>query len=87
MFSKIEKMVPNEIMEFKHLGMVKDGEKQPDPEQTQSWAGSMENYYLTQTNNTTELKLEMDIAEDYEAFFQETFPKALQKVKELAEKQ
>lgn len=85
MFSKIERMVSNEIMEFKHLGMFKDGEKQPSTEETKAWEGCMENYYLTQTNGNTELRVELDIAEDHEDFFKEAFPKALQKVKELAE--
>lgn len=85
MFSRIEKMVPNETMEFKHLGMAKDGEKQPSTEETKAWEGSMENYYLSQTNGTTDLKVVLDIAEDHEDFFKDAFPKALQKVKEIAE--
>lgn len=86
MFSRIEKMVPNETMEFKHLGVTKDGQPQPATPETEAWAGAMENYYLSENNGSTELRVEMDIAEDYEDFFKETFPKALEKVKELAEK-
>ena len=49
----------------------------------QDYAGTLG---LTQTNGTTDLKVELDIAEDHAEFFNDAFPKALQKVKEIAER-
>src|SRR6185295_10966931 len=82
MFSLIDKKVPNEFMSFKHLGVVKDHQKQPEDAETKQWAGAMENYTLKETDGVTELSVDMDITEDFEKYFKETFPKALEIVKE-----
>lgn len=85
MFSTVAKNIPNQFMSFKHLGVIKNGEEQPLDEETKKWSGALENYTLKESDGTTELIVEMDISEDYEKFFKETFPKALEKVKELSE--
>ncbi len=85
MFSIIAQKVPNKFMSFKHLGTVKGGEEQPDTEETKKWSGAMENYSLDEKNGVTELAVTMDITEDHEQYFKETFPKALESVKNLAE--
>lgn len=85
MFSTIAKKVPNEFMSFKHLGVVKGGEEQPADEETKKWSGAMENYSLEEKNGITELTVKMDITEELEQYFKETFPKALESIKALAE--
>jgi len=85
MFSTIAKKNPYEFMSFKHLGTVKGGEEQPDNEETKKWSGAMENYSLDEKNGVTELTVTMDITEDHEQYFKDTFPKALESVKALAE--
>lgn len=85
MFSVIDKLVDNEIMNFKHLGMLKNGIELPEDEITKSWSGSMENYLLSNADYGTLLTVEIDIVEEYLAYFNEKFPLALSKVKELAE--
>jgi hypothetical protein len=85
MYSKIEKKIPDEYMSFKHLGVMKEGKEQPLDEEAKKWAGAMENYTLKQNGNSTELKVDLQIAEGNEKYFDEKFPKALEKVKELSE--
>jgi len=85
MFSTIAKKNPYEFMSFKHLGTVKGGEEQPDNGETKKWSGAMENYSLDEKNGVTELTVTMDITEDHEQYFKDTFPKALESVKALAE--
>lgn len=86
MFSEIAKSRPPELMSFKHHGVVKNGEEQRIDQETEDWSGAMENYQLQETDGKTELKVEMDVTEDFQKYFEETFPKALEKIKELAEK-
>src|SRR5687768_12593420 len=86
MFSEIAKSRPPEFMSFRHLGVMKDGEEQHVDQETENWVGALENYELKQKNGQTELTVEMDVTEDFQKYFQETFPKALEKVKELSEK-
>lgn len=85
MVSTIAENMPNEFMSIKHLGMVKDGVEDTESEEVKQWAGSLENYTLKTVNGQTELTIDMDIAEEYKDMFAEMWPKALNKVKELAE--
>lgn len=82
MYAKIEKLVPNEKMYFLHLGEYKDGEKQEGT----FGEDAIEQYDLVEKDVKTELTVTMNVPEDYIPYFAETFPKALGKVKELAEK-
>lgn len=85
MYSTIDKRVDNEIMNFRHLGMLKNGVEQPLDPITQTWSGSTENYTLSEAGGSTILTVEMDIVPDYLDFFNEKFPKAFEKVKAMAE--
>ena len=85
MYSIIAKMRPNEVMAFSHIGNVKNGEELPVDDETRSWSGAQENYYLSEENNRTTLNVEVDVTEDHVGYFESAFPKGLQKVKEIAE--
>ena len=86
MVATIAENKPNEYMSIKHLGTYKDGVEDLDSEQTRQWAGALENYTLKTVSGKTELVVDMDIADEYKDYFITTWPKALEKVKELAEK-
>ena len=86
MVSTIAENKPNEFMSIKHLGMVKDGVEDTTSEKTKEWAGSLENYSLREVKGKTELTVDMDVTDEYKDYFKETWPKALDKLKELAEK-
>lgn len=86
MVSTIVESIPNEFMSIKHLGFVKNGVEDVDSEEVKKWAGSLENYTLTTAGGKTELTIEMDMPEEHKDYFMTTWPKALDKVKELAEK-
>ncbi|MDN3670698.1 SRPBCC domain-containing protein [Echinicola jeungdonensis] len=87
MVSKIEKLIPNKFMSFIHMGTIHEGKEDMSNKGEENWNGAIENYTLIAKNNQTELTVEMDIDHEYKEFFEETFPKAIQKVKELAEKE
>lgn len=86
MVSTIAENRPNEFMSIKHLGVVKNGVEDLHSEKTKEWAGALENYTLRTVNGKTELTVDMDITDEYKDYFQKTWPKALNKLKELAEK-
>ncbi len=85
MVSRIDDLVPNEFMSFQHLGEVKDGVEDTTSERVQQWAGGRENYTLNIVGSTTELVTELDMPAEFKDYFMNTFPLALQKVKELSE--
>lgn len=88
MVSTIEENIPNEYMSIRHLGMVKDGVEDTTSAEVQQWAGAMENYRLTEANGKTEVNVFMtsnSMNKQMLDYFQGTWPKALNKLKALAE--
>lgn len=85
MLSKIAVSRPYEFMSFEHQGMVNNGVEDTKSDMAKEWAGAKEDYTLKTVDGKTELVLEMDIGEEYLDEFLKTWPKALEKVKELAE--
>lgn len=85
MVSKVAANKPNEFMSFKHLGEVKNGVEDTTSEKVKDWAGSTENYTLTETAGITELGIEMDITDEFKDMFMDMWPKALNLVKNLSE--
>jgi hypothetical protein len=73
-------------MAFKHLSELKNSKEIPVDQAAQEWTGSMETYELSQNGDATSLKVKIDVVEKFKDYFTDTFPKALQKVKQLAEK-
>jgi hypothetical protein len=80
MISLIEKKIGNTEMVFKHLEEVKDGKEHPMQEP------GHESYFLAETASGTNLKVELEVPAEYEKYLSDSFPKALQKVKEIAER-
>lgn len=77
MSSVIARKIPNEFMSFRHTGTT--------PEESGNKADTLENYYLHEEDGITELKVEVDTAEDNVRYFESKFPLALKKIKELSE--
>jgi hypothetical protein len=82
MFSMIVKKDAYHTMIFKHLGEIKNGERIP-----KQWGASTESYFMDEKDGITSLKVElnMEAEEWFESYFNSTFPKALEVVKQLAE--
>lgn len=85
MVSEIADNIPNRFISIRHNGIL-DGEKEitegPDVEK---WAGGLENYSFDEHNGVTTVSVECDAAEEYLDYFNSTWVKALNKLKELAE--
>ncbi len=81
MFGIVEKNVRKQKMYFRHLGEVINGEKQEEIYGEEA----IEYYDLVERDDITELTATLKTSEDYIPYFAETFPKALEKVKEIAE--
>lgn len=86
MVSEIADNIPFEFVSIRHYGIL-DGENEitsgPDVEK---WAGGLENYSFEEHNGVTTVTVESDVDEDYLDFFNSTWSKALNKLKELSEK-
>jgi hypothetical protein len=85
MLAKIAKRRDNEYMGLQHLGMVTKGKEITEGPEVDSWKGAEENYTLTGENGSTQLQVDIDITEDMLDYFDKTWPKALDKLKQMAE--
>lgn len=85
MVSKIETSRPPEFLSFKHLGIVKDGVEDLTSKEVLEWSGAEENYTLKEINGHTEVVVDLGLAEVDMEFLADVWPKALEKLKGLAE--
>lgn len=85
MVSRIAEKRPNELMSFEHIGVIKNNVEDTESEEVKQWAGARESYCLKEENGQTHLSVEMDITEEYKDYFLNTWPKALEQVKNLSE--
>ena len=90
MLSTITDNKPNEYMGITHLGIVKNGVEDVESEESKIWAGAFENYTLRSINGATELTVELGgtdkIPKELDDYFMNAWPKALDKLKEIAER-
>lgn len=86
MVSKIVESIRGKFLSIQHLGEVKDGIEDPTTYQGEEWGDALENYFLEEVGGKTEWRVVMDMNEQYAQFMEETWPIALEKVKELAER-
>lgn len=80
-YSRIEKHIPNALMQFKHIGNVANGKKQAIDAEAQKWSGATEKYTLSQATGNNTLAIEIDVLDEHVDFMTSTFPKALKKIK------
>ena len=79
--SKVLKLIVNEFVSFRHMMDTQDG-----GEREKEWTGATESYSLTENGGVTALTTLLDVPPGQEETFKVTLPKALERVKFLAEK-
>jgi hypothetical protein len=81
--SLVDKLAPKEFVLFRHKADTKDsGQK----ERADEWTGGSESYLLSEANGVTTLTVNIDVPPEQEELFKNIFPKALGRIKTLAEK-
>ena len=81
--SFIEKLIPNKYLALRQVADTMDSGKE---EREKEWTGGTESYELIEKNNGTNLTVKIDVPPGQEETFKDRFPKALERVKILAEK-
>jgi len=81
--SLVEKYSPNEFALFRHNA---DTQESGEQERENEWTGGTESYALTEKDGTTTLTVKTDIPLEQEETFNTRIPKALERLKTLAEK-
>lgn len=89
MVSRIAENRPYDFISIEHLGEFVHGVEDTTSERVKAWAGAHENYTFTENDGKTEVHIDLEFAEgnpEMLAMFEAMWPKALAKLKEIAEK-
>ncbi len=87
MYSEIAENKQNEFVSIRHLGMIDaNGVIDTQSDAVKAWAPSYEKYTFVGKENETEVKVDLGVPEEWEAMFDESWPKALLKLKEICER-
>jgi hypothetical protein len=85
MVAEIAENRPHECVSIRHLGEFKGGVEDTTSEAVRAWAPAYEKYIFTETKDGTEVTVEVETLPDYEQYMLETYPKALNILRELCE--
>ncbi|MEJ6798840.1 MAG: SRPBCC domain-containing protein [Crocinitomicaceae bacterium] len=80
MYGVIETKINNEVMVFKQLGDILDGQ-----EMEREWAGAREQYFLLERDGTTKVKVSVDVLNEFVGYMDKAYPEGLEVLKEIAE--
>ena len=86
MVSRINENRPYEYVSIEHLGFIQDGKEDTTSDAVKKWLPAFENYTFNERDGQTEVVVDMDSGEEHQQMFKESWPRALAKLKELAEK-
>ncbi len=86
MVSRIADNVPGKFISIQHLGILKGKEEITSGPEVEGWGGAFENYSFSAKDGGTFLQVEMDGNKEYMAYFENTWPEALKKLKNICEK-
>lgn len=85
MVSEIAENIPDKFVSIKHTGLLVGGKEITEGPEVEKWAGGFENYSFEESNGVTAVLVELDITEDFADYMNETYPQALDKLKEICE--
>ncbi|MBT8220447.1 MAG: SRPBCC domain-containing protein [Bacteroidia bacterium] len=87
MLSRIKKNTPNQFISIEHYGWIQNDKEVTAGKDVEAIKGALENYTITKEDNLTKVTIDSDAFPEMEDFFLETWPKALEILKEICETQ
>lgn len=77
---------PYHAIVAKHVAILLSGGKEDrTSEDAKKWIGTTESYYFDEKNGKTNLTIKMKVTPEWEQMFNDGWPKALEKLKEISE--
>ena len=86
MVSKIVENIPNRFVSIQHYGLLKADKEITEGPEVEKWANGFENYTFEENKGIITVTVDLDTTEDFLDYMNQTYPKALDKLKELSEK-
>lgn len=85
MVSEIVDNILNQSISIRHYGFVKSNVEITSGPEVEKWGNGFENYTFKEKNGITSVTVDLDVAEEFSDYMKKTYPKALNKLKELCE--
>lgn len=85
MVSRIVENNPNRFVSIQHYGLVKADQEITDGPDVEKWANGFENYTFEDDHGNTTVTVDLDTTEEFIEYMNQTYPTALDKLKELCE--
>jgi hypothetical protein len=86
MVSRIVENIPNQFVSIQHYGLVTAGKEITEGAEVEKWANGLENYSFEESNGVVIITVNLDTSEEFIDYMNESYPKALDKLKEICEK-
>lgn len=86
MVSRIAEINPNRFVSIQHYGLLQKGKEITEGPEVEKWANGHENYTFEENNGITTVTVDLDTTEEFLDYMNDTYPKALDKLKEICEK-
>lgn len=86
MLSKIAENIPGEYISIHHYGILDGDNEITSGPQIEKWAPAYENYTYEENDGVTTVTAELDTDEEYEEYFNKTWPEAFKVLKNICEK-
>jgi uncharacterized protein YndB with AHSA1/START domain len=85
--AEITELEPYSKVVAEHVAVIlEDGSEDRESEMAKGWIGTTEAYAFTGENGSTKLDVELTTAPEWASMFEDGWPKALEALKQLAEK-
>ncbi len=85
MVSRIAENIPNRFVSIQHYGLLQGDKEITEGPEVEQWANGFENYTFEENKGTTTVTIDLDTTEDFVDYMNESYPKALDKLKEICE--
>lgn len=85
MVSRIAENIPNQFVSIQHYGLLKGDKEITEGPEVEKWANGFENYSFEENNGTTTVTVDLDTTKDFVDYMNQSYPKALEKLKEICE--
>lgn len=85
MVSRIAENIPGEFISIQHYGFLENNVEITEGPKVEGWKNALENYHFSPEGTGTLLTVELDSNDNFDAYFDEHWPKALKSLKDLCE--
>jgi uncharacterized protein YndB with AHSA1/START domain len=85
MVARVAENISEKFISLEYMGLLKGDEEITTGPEAEDWKGGFENYTLTEKDGSVLLSVDISGTKELQDFFSETWPLALNKLKEISE--